>query len=149
MIILRRHLVLWAVLILTLSMSACAPEAGGTKEPLAGTRWRLTFYGSAGAETTVIEGTELTLDFEADNEVTGSAGCNDFAAQYVTTDASIVFSQIVSTEIFCSEGGVMDQEEAYLEALETAGTFERTEDELRIWYGDGQRILNFVSADGS
>ena len=140
------------VSLLVLILSACGPvdvglpDNGGDAD-LGGTSWRLVSYGSVGTETDIIEETQPTLLFETDNEVTGFTGCNDFAAQYAVTNGSIVFSQIVRTEIFCTVEGVMDQEEAYLGALETAETFEMAGDELRIYYGDGQRVLNFVRAE--
>ena len=137
------YLAMFVLMGLMLALPACVPGGRGVEDALAGTRWGLVSYGSPGAETAVIEGTEPSLDFESDNEVTGFTGCNDFAAQYAVTGDAVLFSQIVSTEVFCTGEGVMDQEDAYLEALETAETFERTEDQLRIWYGDGQRVLIF------
>lgn len=141
--------------ILILAMSACTPSDGGlpdtgdNQQPgseagLANTQWSLVSYGQPGSETQVIEGTEVTLQFEAGNQAGGSGSCNTFGAQYEVMDGRLAFTQIISTEIACTIDGVMEQEQQYFQALQTAGEYELTDGQLTIWYGDGQGVLNFV-----
>jgi heat shock protein HslJ len=145
------------LLVSVLLLSACAavqdilPETGPTPGPepaptLAMTSWTLVSYGELGAEAQVIDGTEVTLEFQDDTLAAGLGGCNSFGAQYEATNGDISFTEIVSTLIACEEEGVMEQEEAYFQALENAKEFELMDGELRIWYDNRQRVLNFEEA---
>lgn len=146
--------------ILILTLSACTPSDGGlpdtgenqqpgSKADLANTRWRLVSYGEQGSETQVIEGTEVTLQFEEGNQAGGSGGCNTFGAQYEVLDGRLAFTEIISTEIACTVDGVMEQEQQYFQALQNAGEFELTEGQLTIRYNEGQGALNFVPMESS
>ena len=155
----NRGLIYLIIGILILTLSACAPSDGGLPDTgndqpgsetgLANTRWRLVSYGEQGSETQVIEGSEVTLQFEDSNQAGGSGGCNTFGAQYEVLDGRLSFTQIISTEIACTAEGVMEQEQQYFQALQTAGEFELTEGQLTIWYSDGQAVLNFVPMESS
>ena len=133
---------------LALSGSACAPPDA---EPpgLVDTHWRLVSYGEPGSESSVIQDTDVTLGFLDEDRAGGFGGCNTFGAQYEVLDGTLQFQEIESTLILCIDEDVMDQEVEYFEALRTAGEFELSENELRIWYGDGQQVLNFVPDEPS
>lgn len=157
---LNTGLVYFLVGVFILTISACAPTNGalpgtgddqepGAETSLLNTRWRLVSYGQPGSETPVIEGTEVTLEFQEGNQAGGSGGCNTFGTQYAVLDGRLSFTEIVSTEIACTAEGVMEQEQQYYQALQTAGEFELTDDQLTIWYGDGQTVLNFVRIESS
>ena len=61
----HRRVVQVMVGLLLVAVSACAPAGGnGPGFDLVGTRWRLTSYGEPGSETPVIEGAEVTLQFQ-------------------------------------------------------------------------------------
>ena len=131
---------------LILILTACAPvDEPVSPVDLSGTQWRLTSFGEPGSETPVVEETEVTLRFEEEGQAGGSGGCNSFGAQYQISNGEIAFTEIVATEMACPGEGVMEQEMAYFQALRNAETFELTNGELRIWYNDGQGVLNFVS----
>lgn len=132
--------------LLIVTVSGCA-SSGEEVSDLAGTAWELVSYGEPGSETPVIEETEVTLQFEEEDQASGSGGCNTFTAQCEVSDGSLSFRNIVSTLRSCSDEAVMEQEKQYYQALETAGEFEVTEDQLRIWYDDGQSVLNFVRVE--
>lgn len=142
----NRWLACLIVGILITILSACAP-ANGAAPRLANTRWRLTAYGEPGSESPVIEGSEVTLHFEAENQASGSGGCNRFEAQYQVSDGRLSFTDLVWTTRACLDEDVEEQEQLYFEALRTAGEFELTEDQLRIWYSDQQGVLNFARVD--
>lgn len=140
--------------LLMIVLSACSPAegiipgTGGTQPPggetsLANTSWRLVSFGEEGAETPVQEGTEITLIFDDAGEVGGSGGCNTYGGVYEVFDSSISVDQIVQTLMACTTEGVTEQETAYLDALENAGEFERSGNQLTIWYNDGQRVMIF------
>lgn len=111
------------------------------------TQWTLTSFGLPGdesLETPVLTGTTLTLEFQPEGQAVGSGGCNSFGASYKVTDNQISFSKLVSTKIACTDEGVMEQEQKYFDALKNAGTLERADNTLKIWYGDQQGTLNFT-----
>ena len=111
---------------------------------LVGTAWRLISYGASEAQTPVMEGTEVTLEFEDQTRVGGSAGCNTFGANYtLTAEYGISITNTFWTEKACTAEGVMEQEQQYLDALQRAGLFENTGDTLKIWYEDGRNVLTF------
>jgi heat shock protein HslJ len=156
---LAKMLVALLVGVITLSLAACAPSEVGipttgedqtpsAETSLASTRWRLVSYGQPGSETPVMEGTEVNLQFEDDNQSGGFGGCNTFGAQYEVSDGNqLSVTNIVSTLMACNDEGLMDQETRYLDALQSAESFELTGDSLMIRYGGG--VLNFSRVTSS
>ena len=129
------------------------PVSPSGDDNLANTEWTLESFGPMGAETPVLEGTTVTLIFESGGQAGGSDGCNSYGTDYQVQDNSLIFGEIVSTLMACTEEGVTEQEQRYLTALRAAGEFEQTADQLTISYNNGQSVLNFVpatpSSDGS
>jgi heat shock protein HslJ len=127
------------------SPAAGTPEAGAPTS-LENTRWELVSWGVPGAETAVIAGSTVTLEFSDTGEVGGSGGCNTYGGAYTVQDNLFVFSEIVSTLMACADQAVTEQEMEYLAALPSAGRFEINDGTLTIWV-DGERgVLNFVAA---
>ena len=136
----------WITLLLIIVLTACIPQTGG--EPtqpagvaLEGTRWVLESIG----DTPVVAGSEVSLQFDADNQAGGNAGCNSYGGTYVLTGSQIEFTEIVSTLMACVDETMMDQESAYLQALNSAHSVSVEGDRLTISYEGGQ--LNFVRAE--
>ena len=121
-----------------------ADQTPGAETSLANTRWRLVSYTGPGSETPVIEGTEVTLQFEDGSQAGGLGGCNTFGAQYEVSDGKMLsITEVVSTLMACSEQALIEQETQYFEALQSADSFELSGDSLTILYGGGQGVLNF------
>lgn len=111
---------LWVVPVIALLIVGCGPVAvapGATATPtappgaadaLAGTHWRLESFGAVGAESLVIAGSTLTLEFGVDGQAGGSAGCNSFGGKYQVRGDTLAFSEIVSTLRDCSDRAVME-----------------------------------------
>jgi len=141
--------------VLLLSLVACTalndmiPVTGGAQTPsadtsLANTSWRLVSYGEPGSEIPVLEGTEVTLQFEDGSQAGGSGGCSMFGAQYNVADGKeLSITEVVSTLMACSAEDLMEQETQYFEALQSADSFELLGDRLTIRYGGGQSVLTF------
>lgn len=166
MITIRKQILMMFAVVLMLVLSACNLPAGAesatptaidqeaapsepslpsdAQEGLVGTQWQLETYGAPGAETPVVVGTDVTLRFEAGGQAGGSAGCNSFGGQYQAEDGQITFSQIISTLMACVDNNVMVQEQAYLQALQAAGTYTLDGDQLTVTTQDGATVLNFV-----
>ncbi|WP_416673993.1 META domain-containing protein [Egbenema bharatensis] len=92
---------------------------------LTGTLWQLIGYNNGqGGVVSLITDTRITATFDDEGGITGFAGCNHYIAPYQVTETAIDISPAISTRKLCSEPeGVMAQETAYLQALETAIVF--------------------------
>jgi len=82
-----------------------------------------------------------TLSFRSDQEVGGNASCNTFFGTYVLKDDTVTITGLGHTEMGCV--GVMDQETAYLAALESAKTFRIEDGKLLLIDATGDIILMF------
>jgi heat shock protein HslJ len=91
--------------------------AAGSSNPLEGD-WNVTGYNN-GKEAVVspIQGTELTATFTGD-QVSGSAGCNQYNGSYTLDGDTVTIGPLATTRMAC-EPDVMDQETAFLTALQT------------------------------
>lgn len=95
----------------------------------------------AGADGTMVAPiTVPTLVFE-DDAVAGNASCNQYFGTYEIDGSSISFGQLASTEMFCGEPGVMDQEMAYLAALATVDTWSMDGETLTLSAGDSTLLV--------
>jgi heat shock protein HslJ len=92
-------------------------------DPLAGTSWRLETLTTSSGEAPVIGEAALTLAFDANGEVSGEGGCNQFGGQYTAEGGSLTISEIVQTERACQDQALMAQEQQYLSALMQAASF--------------------------
>jgi heat shock protein HslJ len=129
----------------TALLAACAT---GTQEPsptprpvLVDTEWVLiSLDGSP-----LIEQTQITLNL-GEASLDGSAGCNTYGASYAAAEDSLRLSGLYWTEMGCTEPeGVMDQEQAYLDALSAAARFRLDGDGLEVYDEAGASILAFAA----
>jgi heat shock protein HslJ len=124
----------------TLVFSALEPES------LVGTPWQLTGYNNGtGGFVSVLAGTEITATFADDGKLAGKAGCNNYAASYEITGNQISIGPAAATMMLCPEpAGIMEQEQAYLAALQSASTFDIEGKQLSLSGPDGQVLLSFT-----
>lgn len=105
---------------------------------LAGTSWRVTGINNGKqAVVSVLPGTSVTLAFAADGRATGSAGCNTFNASYESEGARLRFGQMATTRKMCAGTRTMDQELAFVRALQTVTTARIDGDRLELRNADG------------
>jgi heat shock protein HslJ len=112
-----------------------------TQSSIAGT-WDLQSYNNdKGPIQTVIPGIETTAVFGADGKLSGSGGCNQYSAQYITTASNgITITQPITTLMACAEP-VMKQETQYLSLLQLAAKYEISGDQLTLFDKNGTKIL--------
>ena len=92
------------------------------RNPLLG-KWRVDSYATTpGTVVAVLEGTQLDVAFQI-TSVGGSAGCNAYSGTYGTNGNVVRIGRLATTNMAC-ETDVMDQETAFLEALQGAALIE-------------------------
>jgi heat shock protein HslJ len=104
-------------------------------------RWFLSELTYNGAQVALGDA-QITLQFTQDGQINGNAGCNDYFASY-TTDSTgkMSFSQAAATKMFCENN--MQQENAYLGALEQISQFKTEQGKLILSSSDGKTSLIF------
>jgi heat shock protein HslJ len=112
--------------------------------PLVGTQWQLTGYNDGkGGFVSLVAGSEITALFEPDGRMGGSAGCNSYATSYEVAGDRISFSPVAVTMMMCPDPAVMDQEGAYLAALESVVAFSIEGRQLSLTDAQGQVVLAY------
>lgn len=122
-----------------------APSTEGDTAVLENSKWTLTLFGAPDAETPVVTGSTITLAFDANGQAGGSSGCNTYGGSYEVQGDQVVFGELGSTLMACADQGLMDQEMAYLAALQSTGRFEVNGDTLKIWHGNEDGVLIFAA----
>ena len=96
----------------------------------------------------LLPGTKITLEFSGD-QVSGSAGCNQYGGSYQARGDSLSVGDVFSTEMGCLEPeGILEQETAYLATLMTAARYQIVGNRLEILGEAGTHILVFVAPTG-
>ncbi|WFN35636.1 META domain-containing protein [Methanogenium sp. S4BF] len=113
---------------------------------LNGTEWQLKSYdnGTAGL-VSVTEGSPVTLIFDEDGGIAGSAGINNYFASYETDGETLSFGLIGST-LMAGSGPLMIQESTFLNLLGETASFSMGGDELKLSDADGTVLLVFEKA---
>lgn len=114
---------------------------------LVGTPWVLVGYGDASNPIVVEDGTLVTMFLGPDSAVNGIAGCNTYNTTYTMEgDQLTIASPIATTMMACEKG--MEQETAYLSALQTAQSYVITEQgNLNIKFDSGagyEEVLIYI-----
>jgi len=108
-------------------------------------RWKVTSLQTGNALSSPIKGTELTADFAEGGELTGSGGCNSYSTTYAVDGDRMTIKPPTSTRKACPEpAGVMEQESAYLDVLETVARYELAGDQLTLLRSDGTTAASYV-----
>lgn len=117
---------------------------------LEGTSWLMLSYNNGtGGLVSALLGTEITAEF-MDGTVSGLAGCNSYSASYELDGNHISVGPAVSTRMFCGEPeGVMEQENQYLAALQSAATYEIKANVLTMFDGEGTRMVTYQAASAA
>ena len=134
------------LVVLTGVMLAACSAPGG----LDSTSWKLESYAEDGGDVVdVLPGSVVTLDFQA-TQVSGSAGCNNYSGSYQASGGNIEFGPMAATRKMCAQPlGVMEQEAAYLVALEAAVEYDLRGNRLEIKDAEGEVSLVFTRATGN
>jgi heat shock protein HslJ len=130
-------------LVMSVFVSACSVKEKTTSVELNDTHWVLEQINGQ----PVIDDTLPTLSFRGDQEVEGNASCNAFFGTYLSEDNTLTITGLGYTEMGCV--GVMEQETAYLAALESAKTYRNEDGKLLLIDAAGNTVLVFSPKDMS
>ena len=115
-----------------MATAACATAS------LAGTTWRATtLHDSRETPASLVPDTEITLAFDAEGRVAGTAGCNRYSAGYVADGETLRFERAALTRMACLRPGVMEQEQAFVDALASVASARVEGDRLELRRADG------------
>jgi heat shock protein HslJ len=142
-----------ALMIATFYLSAAqtkptvtVPKSSDAQGTLAETQWVLKSFGRTGAESSVVAGTAVTLEFGAVGRVKGTSGCNSYGSDYKVQGGQLTVGRTTSTKKACVDERANQQEQRYLKALGSASRFEVADEHLTIFYDGSRCVLNFVKA---
>lgn len=109
---------------------------------VAGTAWAVTGINNGkGAVASLVVGTDVTLEFGAEARVGGTAGCNRYTAGYTAAGNALAFAAPATTRMMCAAPGVMEQEQAFLRALQQVAALRMEGDRLELRAADGALML--------
>lgn len=116
--------------------------------PLQNTKWTLDYYyDGVGALIAVLPNTEITAQFTTEgieNKVNGSAGCNNYSADYQFSETALTVGALSITNQLCNQpNGIMTQEQAYTTMLRNVATYRIVGDLLELKNASGQIILQY------
>ena len=115
-----------------------------------GLPFRVVSFGPAGAEQPVVAGTTLTATFdEAALSVSGNGGCNSFSGSLVPQGGFFTVGPIASTMMACTAAGVMEQEAAFLAALQGTTGYRWTQQTVNNANVITSGQLTYTLADGT
>lgn len=125
------------ILLVTLALSACVKVAKNVKaqsslSTLMGSEW--------GPEGT----SDQFVAFKSGGEVIGHGGCNRFFGTYDQNGDTLTFGPLASTKMACPN---LNEEQAFMSALQSARTVEATHLRLIIKGEDGQALLTLRRRD--
>lgn len=135
-----------ALLLLCVLLLIALPGCSGRNqaEQLESTTWILTAYAVDGSMKDALPAPKVDATF-ADGKVSGNGGVNQYTGSYETDGSKLSVGPLASTQM-AGEPAVMEQEAAYLAALQAANAYKVNGDELTIKDVSADTILEFRSA---
>ena len=116
-------------------------------QELAGTSWSVLSYNNGNqAVVSILAGTELTVNFEDNGNVGGIGGCNGYFGPFKTDGDQISIGPLAMTGKMCPDEAVMEQEMLFLQALESAATFQVDGSMLGLRTADDAMAVNLAPA---
>lgn len=116
-------------------------------EPSPAGAWEATMFRQRDAVSSPLPDTEVTAVFGDDGTLSGSAGCNTYSAAYTTDGGTIAIGEPAATRKACAKpAGVMEQEQAYLDALPSAVSFRVEGSSLSLLTSEGTYVAIFQRA---
>lgn len=120
---------LFLVLIMAFALQSCSEKMG--MQSVANTKWVLTDWPGQ-----IMPNTEkkATLNFGADDKISGKSFCNGFGGEAKIDGNIIKFSQLLGTLMFCEDVGTA--EKTYTDGLMSVTNFKVVNGKLQLLKGD-------------
>ena len=119
-------------------LAACA-TSGSQGGEITGKVWLLDSLNGSPP----VSGTVITAEFTKDGKVGGTAGCNAYSGQYKISGSNIQFTSPMASTLMACPQPVMDQENAYFQALSAAKTYAVKGDQLTLSDSGGKAIASY------
>lgn len=117
----------------------------GEAASLTGVTWLVTGYNNGKqAVVSVVAGSELSAVFSEDGKVSGSGGVNTFNGPYKAGPLSISIGPLTSTLMASGDPALMEQEQAYLAALQSASVYRIKGSDLELRREDGALAVSLT-----
>jgi len=117
------------------------------RNPVRG-RWQVESFQSVGGTVAgVLPGTQIDVVFGLTN-LSGNSGCNTFSGTYELNGTVLRVSRLATTQKACPQQ-VMDQETAFLKALQGAAVVEMRADRIVLTAIDGSVLVNMVNPEAA
>ncbi len=114
----------------------------GAAAPIEGTTWNLesivTGTGADGSASSVVAGSTVTAQWN-NGTVSGSAGCNQYSANYTLDGDTLEVGDVVTTRMACD--GLMEQETAFVNALDNATGLKIDNGKLVLTHPNGELVF--------
>ena len=107
--------------------------------------WSVTGYYTGTAIQSVINGTEITADFDA-SSVSGSTGCSTYRADYTVSGSTLSVGTISTGDGTCSDADQQRQADQYLAALELVRSYRATGVRLDLLRSGGTFAVTYERA---
>jgi len=108
------------------------------------TIWVLESYGEKENLQTVLEDTEITIEFKSEEgKFAGSAGCNSYFGGYEINKSELSIRPPIGSTVMACPEPIMEQEKEYLELLKTSETFQIQNGKVTISCS-GNKVLVFI-----
>lgn len=116
------------------------PAPPAAPDLLTGTRWSVIQYNDfSGGIVTLLPDTTITIDFGAGGQLGGNAGCNNFTSSFQVDGNAVTVGPPGTTSLLCAEPeGIMEQETAFLNALQASATYRSDGSTLELVTAAGQ-----------
>lgn len=115
---------------------------------IAATAWKVTGYNNGkGGVVSAIVGSELTAVFSEDGTVSGSSGVNTYSGEYALDGNEITIGPLVATEMASEDPRLMEQESAYLAALQSAAVYTIRGNTMELRREDGALAVSLEASE--
>jgi heat shock protein HslJ len=130
---------MWIGVLLLASVLLAACGTVGAAGNLLDTEWELEELNGRDA----LDDVSVTMRLSDDDELSGSGGCNRYFGTWDTGDGDEITLNASGSTMMACEQPVMDQEQAFFEALAATTTYRLDDDELELFNADGREVAEF------
>lgn len=122
-------------------------EFAESRVTLPGSKWKLAGLADDMGATLLMSADAITLNFGADDEISGNGGCNNYHGTYKLDGSALTIGPVGSTKMACADDALNEQEVKYFKSLESVAAYEYREGQLILLDGAGKRLATFMPAE--